>query len=132
MGMTHDVQDGRDAAARARSCKQSRTRPIRYDQDTWIVMRNDPVLPAAVILRLRGPDRQEFFLTVRWDLDPVNRRMVGRYRTLQEADAAVLYETLAPVVGAPLEDIEQLRKRQEQHAVELEQQQAERAKRYGP
>jgi hypothetical protein len=132
MGMTHDVQDGRDAAARARSSKQSRPRPIRYDQDTWLVMRNDPVLPAAVILRLRGSGRQEFFVTVRWDLEPENRRMVGRYATLQEADAAVLYETLAPVVGAPLEDTEQLRRRQERHAVELERQQAERAKRYGP
>jgi hypothetical protein len=132
MGMAHEVQDGRDAAARARSSKQSRPRPIRYDQDTWLVMRNDPVLPAAVILRLRGPGRQEFFVTVRWDLEPENRRMIGRYPTLQEADDVVLYETLTPVVGAPLEDNEQLRRRQEQHAVELERQQAERAKRYGP
>jgi hypothetical protein len=130
--MTHDVQDGRDAAARARSSAPARPRPIRYDQDTWLVMRNDPVLPAAIIIRLRGPDRQEFFITVRWDLDSENRRMLGRYPSLQDADSAVLYENSAPVVGMPLETNEQLHKRQEQHALKLQLRQAERAKQYGP
>jgi hypothetical protein len=130
--MTHHVQDGRDAAARARSSNHSRPRPIRYDHDTWLVMRNDPVLPAALIVRMRGPGRQEFFITIGWDLDAEQRRMIGRYPTLQEADAAVLYDNVAPVVGAPLEDMNQLRKRQEQQAKEIKQQQSERAKLYGP
>jgi hypothetical protein len=130
--MTHDVKDGRDAATRARSTSHPRPRPIRYDHDTWLVMRNDPVLPAAIILRFRGSGRQEFFVTIRWDLESENRRMVGRYPTLQDADAAVLYDNAAPVVGAPLETIEQLHKREEQHALELERQQDERAKMYGP
>lgn len=95
-------------------------------------MRNDPVLPAAIIIRLRGPDRQEFFITVRWDLDSENRRMLGRYPSLQDADSAVLYENSAPVVGMPLETNEQLHKRQEQHALKLQLRQAERAKQYGP
>jgi hypothetical protein len=95
-------------------------------------MRNDPVLPAALIVRLRGPGRQEFFITIGWDLDSEQRRMIGRYPTLLEADAAVLYDNIAPVVGAPLEDMKQLRKRQEQQAKEIKQQQSERAKLYGP
>jgi hypothetical protein len=130
--MTHDVQDGRDAATRARSSRHSRPRPIRYDHDTWLVMRDDPVLPAALIVRLRGPARQEFFIAIGWDLDSEQRRMIGRYPTLQEADAAVLYENITPVVGAPLEDMKQLHKRQEQQAQEIKRRQAERSKLYGP
>ena len=54
--MEHDVQDGRDAAARARAGGEACRRPIRYDTETWLVMRYDPVLPAAIIHRLRNPD----------------------------------------------------------------------------
>ena len=54
-------------------------------------MRNDPVLPAAVIQRLRDPREREFFIVVTWDLDPRGRRMVGRYATLNDADDAVRY-----------------------------------------
>ena len=132
MGMAQDVQDGRDAASRARSTKGTRRRPIRYDVDTWLVMRNDPVLPAAVVLRLRNPDRGEFFVTVTWDLDPENRRMLGRYATLQDADTAVLYTPATPIVPHPNEDMESLQKRHEQRSVELERERAERAKTYGP
>jgi len=89
--MTHAVQDGRDAAARARGTNGARPRPIRYDHDTWLVMRNDPVLPAAIIQRLRDPAAREFFILVGWDLDPVGRRMIGRYASLAEADDAVRY-----------------------------------------
>jgi hypothetical protein len=127
----HDPQDGIDAAARARAGYRSRPRPIRYDRDTWLVMRNDPVLPAATIQRLRGPSGREFFIAVRWDLDTERRVMIGRYGTLQEADAAVLYERTVRVVADPREDLEALRQRQEQQAAELERQQAERAKLYG-
>jgi hypothetical protein len=97
MAMNHDVQDGRDAAARARSTNGVRPRPIRYDHDTWLIMRNSPVLPAAVILRLRDPGGHEFFVVVSWDLDPDNRRMIGRYGTLEDADGAVRYELPAPI-----------------------------------
>ena len=54
-------------------------------------MRNDPVLPAAIIQRLRDPAAREFFILVGWDLDPVGRRMIGRYASLAEADDAVRY-----------------------------------------
>jgi hypothetical protein len=100
VGMSHSVQDGRDAAARARATS-SRPLPIRYDQDTWLVMRNDPVLPAAVILRLRADPQREFFIVVRWNLDAALRRMIGRYPSLLEADAAVLYDNQPPERGLP-------------------------------
>jgi hypothetical protein len=129
--MKHDAEDGRDAAARARA-GAPRPRPIRYNTDTWLVMRNDPVLPAAVIIRLRNPDGSEFFVAVRWDLYPEKRRLVGRFGSLREADASVLFQVPRPVVGAPEEEVASMRARQEEHAQRLEREQMERAKLYGP
>lgn len=97
MAMGHAVQDGRDAAARARSTNGARPRPIRFDHDTWLIMRNDPVLPAAIIQRLRDPNGREFFVVVAWDLEPDGRRMIGRYATLEDADSAVRYTLPAPI-----------------------------------
>jgi hypothetical protein len=131
MAMAHSVQDGKDAAARARR-SGARPRPIRYDSETWIVMRSDPVLPAAVILRLRNPDGREFFVTVKWDLDPAARRLIGRFESLEDADRAVLYDVPRPVVGRPDEDLAHLHQRQEEQARAIEQQRAERARLYGP
>ena len=95
-------------------------------------MRNDPVLPAAVILRLRGPGGQEFFVVVTWDLDPQGRHMIGRYPSLQEADAAVLWSHPSPMVPGPNEDDAALRRRKERQALELEHQQRAREMLYGP
>ena len=97
MAMGHAVQDGRDAAARARATNGARPRPIRFDHDTWLIMRNDPVLPAAIIQRLRDPRGHEFFVVVTWDLDPDGRRMIGRYGNLEDADSAVRYIVPAPI-----------------------------------
>lgn len=68
-----------------------RPKPIRYDADTWLVMRNDPVLPEAIITRQQTPDRREYFRAVTWDLDPRKRMLIGRYPDLQSADEAVNY-----------------------------------------
>jgi hypothetical protein len=93
----HDAQDGRDAAARARSTNGAKPRPIRFDHDTWLIMRNSPVLPAAIIQRLRDPGGHEFFVVVSWDLEPDGRRMIGRFATIEDADAAVRYIVPAPI-----------------------------------
>src|ERR1700712_2267550 len=97
MAMGHAVQDGTDAAARARATNGARPRPIQFDYDTWLIMRNDPVLPAAIIQRMRDPRGQEFFVVVSWDLAPEGRRMIGRYGTLEDADSAVRYQVPAPI-----------------------------------
>ena len=131
MAMSHSVQDGKDAAARARR-SGARPRPIRYDTETWIVMRSDPVLPAAIIFRLRNPDGREFFIAVRWDLEAAGRRLIGRFESLEDADHAVLYDVPRPVVGRPNEDLAHLHERQEEQARAIEQARAERARLYGP
>lgn len=57
---------------------------IRYDVDTWLCMRNDPVLPKAIIKRVWATDKrtgQELmkFRAVTWDLDPAKRTLIGYY-----------------------------------------------------
>jgi hypothetical protein len=85
------------------TCKgeiMTRPRPIRYDVDTWLVMRNDPVFPKAIIRRIQGVDphtkrKVEKFRVVTWYLESSKRQLVGSgyFDTLQEADAVVLYDT---------------------------------------
>ena len=74
----------------------TRPRPIRYDRDTWLVMRNDPVIPKAVIHRYvdkRGADQ---YLVVKWDLDPAERRLMAVCDSLERADDLVRYDNDNP------------------------------------
>lgn len=71
--------------------------PIRYDTDTWLCMRNDPVLPAAIIRRLRVVDRRTNqrvtkYRAVTWDLDPRKRLLIGYFNDVGEANDAVRYD----------------------------------------
>lgn len=71
-------------------------KPIRYDRDTWVCMRNDPVLPKAIIRRVTLRDTAsgsttERFRVVTWALDSGERRLVGYFDDLAEANGAVLY-----------------------------------------
>ena len=95
-------------------------------------MRDDPILPAAIITRQKMPDRREYFRSVTWELDPTARRLICRFATLQEADAAVRYRKVETVVPREGESTDQMRQRQEEHARELEARQAERRRDYGP
>jgi hypothetical protein len=44
----------------------ARPRPIRFDDDTWLVMRNDPVIPKAVIQRVHHREGDRYLL-FKWD-----------------------------------------------------------------
>ena len=109
-----------------------RPRPIRYDLDAWLMMRNDPVLPAATIYRRRNPDGREFFLTVTWDLNVRKRHLVDGYGNLDDADGAVLYRLILPVVGDPNESMESLHEREEEQAGQMERERLDRVTLYGP
>lgn len=70
----------------------SRPKPIRFDLDLWLVMRNDPAVPKAVIQRVRHKDGVDRYLLFRWDLDPARRRLMSVCDTLEHADDLVRYE----------------------------------------
>jgi len=70
-----------------------RPKPIRYDVDTWIVIRADPAIPAAIITRQRTADGREYYRAVSWDLDRDKRLLIGRSATLGGADNLVRYRT---------------------------------------
>ena len=78
-----------------------RPKPIRYDHNTWLVMRLDPVLPAAIITRQKNADGVEYFRAVTWDLNPENRLLIGRSATLSGADNLVRYPVPRPPVASP-------------------------------
>ncbi|TAM67027.1 MAG: hypothetical protein EPN48_15330 [Microbacteriaceae bacterium] len=69
----------------------TRPKPIRYDQDTWLVMRTNPVIPKAVIQRIHHKvgDR---YLVLKWDIDPANRELMTMCTSLEKADELVLYD----------------------------------------
>jgi hypothetical protein len=70
--------------------------PIRYDRDTWLVMRDDNVLPKAVIQRFRDRRGVDKYLLVQWDLDPAKRRLMVVCDSLEKADRLVLYDNSVP------------------------------------
>lgn len=77
----------------------TRPRPIRYDGDTWLVMRNDPVLPKAIIRRFRQKTGGDLFHVVRWALDPAEQVIMATATSLERADELVLYDR---VVTGPM------------------------------
>ena len=66
-------------------------RPIRYDEDHWIVMRNDKRVPKALIQRLHHRDGDRYLL-FRWDLDPAKRELMNVVDSLERANDLVLYD----------------------------------------
>lgn len=79
-------------------------KPIRYDRDTWLCMRNDPTLPKAIIRRVMLTEnatgrKVEAYRVVTWAVESADRELVGYYRDLSEANRAVLYDVRQ--VGQP-------------------------------
>ena len=70
----------------------TRPRPIRLDHDTWLVMRNDPVIPKAVIERRRDRGGADAYFVIAWDIDPLKRVLMSVQPSLERADALVRYD----------------------------------------
>jgi hypothetical protein len=76
-------------------------KPIRVDRRQWVCMRNDDVLPKAEIRYVRrtpmdGGPTIEQYRVVTWALDSEDRRLIGYYESLEEANRAVLYDVPDP------------------------------------
>lgn len=84
------------------------TRPIRYDVDTWYVIRNDPAHPKAVIHRRRDGQGGDVFFVSRWALDPSEQVLMGTAPTLERADAMVRWDlpSKSDGRGGPLNGID--------------------------
>lgn len=74
----------------------TRAKPIRYDTDTWLVMRDSPVLPKAVIRRYTDKRGIDQYLVNRWDLDPAERRLMAVCESLERPDDLVRYDNNVP------------------------------------
>lgn len=79
--------------------------PIRYDADTWLCMRNDPIAPKAVIRRYKDVKRGDVYLIIRWDLDPAKRLLMASAGSLEQANELVRYDSpqtsTPPFAGYP-------------------------------
>lgn len=71
-------------------------KPIRYDVDTWIVMRNDKVISKAVIQRVHGRDNTgDRYMVFSWDpVDTTRRRMMGVKESLEAANEFVKFDNV--------------------------------------
>lgn len=66
--------------------------PIQVATSEWILMRDDRRTPAAVVRALRLGARNElFYRVVAWAPTSDGRVLIGYFRTLAEADRAVLF-----------------------------------------
>lgn len=55
-------------------------------------MRDNPVLPKAVIRRYTDKRGTDQYLVIRWDLDPAERRLMAVCDSLDRADDLVRYD----------------------------------------
>ena len=67
-------------------------KPIRYDADTWLCIRNDPSHPKAIIRRFRNVKRGDVYLVIKWDVDPAKQVLMASATTLERANELVRYD----------------------------------------
>lgn len=72
-----------------------RPKPIRFDVDTWLIMRNDLILPKAVVQRIQHADGDRYML-FKWDLDAQRRQLMNILDSLERADDLVRYDLPQP------------------------------------
>lgn len=75
----------------------SRPAPIQIDRDTWIIMREHPANPKAIVHRVTDTRGDARFLLLVWNIDPAKRRMHGIFPSLKDADLEVKWDNTAAV-----------------------------------
>lgn len=93
---------------------------ITVDHDTWLIMREFPQHPKAVVSRVTDTAGEERFLVLTWMPDPAERRMVGIFRSLSEADAAVPWPSreTPPLHYAPSDEARAKQREENRRATE--------------
>lgn len=80
------------------------TAPIQYDTDTWLIMREHPTRPKALVKRVTDRTQVEKYLLMTWDPDPAKCRLHHIYDTLEQAAQVVTWDNSAAMNsmrGAP-------------------------------
>lgn len=78
-----------------------RSNLIKIAADQWIVMREQPDVPKAIIHRVTDTANTERFMVMVWQPIPADRRMVGIYDSLQDAEKSVPWPNRPAVPGPP-------------------------------
>jgi hypothetical protein len=66
--------------------------PVQISDCEWIIIRDHPDTPAAIIRRFDATaERSSYFRVVTWRPTSSGRELVGRYGTFKEADRAVTF-----------------------------------------
>ncbi len=67
--------------------------PVQISDCEWVVIRNYPDSPAALIRRLDATfEHTTYFRVVTWRPTSAGRQPIGRFASLKEADCAVFFE----------------------------------------
>lgn len=73
--------------------------PIQIGDSEWIIMRNSPSLPKAVVrLVAETPESPRYYRAVTWAPASDNRALIGYFPTLEAADEAVLEDSPGRIV----------------------------------
>ncbi|GAA0989960.1 hypothetical protein [Subtercola frigoramans] len=75
--------------------------PIRINEHEWVIIRNNPRFPTALIRHIDAGGPNEHYRVVTFDLNPGLRELLGRYRTLQAANDSVLFDVPQTAPGLP-------------------------------
>ena len=79
--------------------------PIQISDCEWIVMRHEPSRPKAVIRRFdANADHATYFRVVTWAPRSDDRKLIGRYASLERADEAVLVDSPGQITHGPDKD----------------------------
>jgi hypothetical protein len=79
--------------------------PIQISDCEWVIMRHERSRPKAVVRRFDATtDRPTYFRAVTWAPRSEDRKLIGRYGSLELADAAVLVDSPAQIMHGPDHD----------------------------
>ncbi len=70
--------------------------PVRISAHEWVIIRNNPRFPKAIIRRIDPGGPHEHYRVVTFELESKDRKLIGRYRTLEAANDAVLFDNPRP------------------------------------
>lgn len=67
----------------------NRSDTIIVDANTWLILREFPQHPKAVVQRVTDTTGDDRYLLLTWDAEVTKRRLVGIHKSLGDAEKAV-------------------------------------------